>query len=117
MPCTDLNSMKGSISLKEGNSMKHSDKRQRMSSSICVVEETKRCNPATAALEAALAQDDFDFLPMEFDIDVGDCLALYSLNEYPLKDWSKFYPCKSRTVQTLNEVTRGMSRMTTATFA
>jgi hypothetical protein len=70
MPCTDLNSMGSSISLKElceafdertfsSDDLLRSDKRQRLSP-LCVIEEAKHCHPATAALEAALALDDFD---------------------------------------------------------
>jgi hypothetical protein len=62
--------MSNSISLEElcaafdeqefsSDNLRRSDKRQRMSS-LCVTEEAKHCNPATAALEAALALDAFD---------------------------------------------------------
>jgi hypothetical protein len=94
MPCADLKSMDSSISLKElctvfgerlfsVDSMQLSDKRQRMSP-LYVIKETKCCHPATAALEAALALDDFDVSPIEFG--VGSSLALFPLNEYAPED-------------------------------
>jgi hypothetical protein len=82
--------------------MLRSDKRQRMSP-ICVMEEVNPCNPATAALEAALALDAFDDedLPFEFGSVDG---SLFTLED--------FTPCRS-TVHTVHEVTCVMSRMTT----
>jgi hypothetical protein len=121
MPCTDLNSMGSSISLKDlcasfdepefsSKDMLRSDKRQRMSP-LCVIEEANDCSPATAALEAALALDAFDD-----DAEV-DCLALFSLNEYSPKDFEDFTPCTpygqcGSAVHTVHEATRVMSRMT-----
>jgi hypothetical protein len=92
-----------------------SDKRQRMSP-ICVIQEAKHCNPATAALEAALALDAIDDDASAFEYGgVDGSLALFSLNEYSLEDCT---PCTPRgqyrsSVHAVHEVTRNMSRMTT----
>lgn len=90
-----------------------SEKRQRMSP-ISVFEESKCCNPATAALEAALALDDIDFIDSTF---TGANLPIFtseSIKEYTSKAFSSpFTYRKSCAVQTVLEVTRGMARMTT----
>lgn len=122
MPCTDLNSMGDSLKdLMSFNEMGlssrqeelfRSDKRQRMSPISTIMDEPKICkNPATAALEAALALDDTD---LSFDyaaLPIFTSCAADSLKDFTFKDFCK----PSRTVHTVKDVTRGMSRMTTTT--
>jgi hypothetical protein len=103
MPCTDLLSMGSSISLKElcaafdeqefssGNLLR-SHTRQRMPP-LYVIEEDKRCNPATDALEAALALDTFDDVASPFESgDVNSSLALFFLNEDFLENFTLCTP-------------------------
>jgi hypothetical protein len=118
MPCADLNSMGSTVSLNEmcaafderefsSDDLLRNDKRQRMSP-ICVIEVAKHCNPATAALEAALALDAFDEDASPFEY--GGFDALFSPIEYSPEDFTSQY---RSTVHTVHEVTRVMSRMTT----
>jgi hypothetical protein len=102
MSCTDLPSMGSSISLKElcaafdeqkcsSDNLLRSHTRQRMPPLYIV--EDKRCNPATDALEAALALDTFDDVASPFQSgDVDSSLALCFLNEYFLEDFTLCTP-------------------------
>jgi hypothetical protein len=106
MSCTDLISMLSSISaLKElcaafdeqefsSDNLLRSNKPQRMSP-LCVSEDDKHCNPATAALEAALALNAFDDDASPFENGgIDSSLALFSLNEYCLEGVTQCAPCE-----------------------